>query len=81
MIQYSFIEETIRLAPSNATKSQRKKLARYLKKHMFIRRATDPKNGNKIVKDIANDFIDNGYKDPPLISQEELDKALKVLGL
>ena len=62
-------------------KSDRKKLARYLKQHMFIRRATDPKNGNEIVRNLGKDFIKNGFKDIKPINQEELRKALDIINL
>ena len=60
-------------------KNNRKKLARYLKLHMFIRRATDPKNGNEIVRNLGKDFIKDGFKDIKPVNQEELRKALSIV--
>ena len=62
-------------------KNNRKKLARYLKRHMFIRKATDPKNGNEIVRNLGKDFIENGFKDIKPINPEELRKALDIVNL
>ena len=82
MYQFNPLNESIRLAPSNATKAQRKKLAKYIKQHMFIRRATNnPKQGNQVVRNLANDFIKNGYKDNIPVNQKDLNRAIMSTGL
>lgn len=80
MEQYSFLMENGNGVLSRLVKDKndRRKLARYLKRHMHIRKAADPKNGNEIVRDLGKRFIKNGFKDIKPVNQEELRKALDI---
>ena len=81
MKQYNFISESGNgiLSKFGGTKSQRNKLAKYIKSKKWIKMATsNHKRGNNILRNMGKDYIKNGYKEPPLNIQALRDSMDKL---